>query len=128
MADQHAPSPSPAAAAAEVVKILQPAECAELVKSLVFQGSADDLRDGFIHLSTPEQTPGTVARHFQSAEDLWLARLDPAALGADLRWEESRGGALFPHLYAPLRAAHVRALAPLPRLADGGRRYPWDPA
>lgn len=72
-----------------------------------FRGSRDDLRDGFIHLSTREQLPGTLAKHFAGEADLILIGIDAARLGPALRWEPSRGGALFPHLYAPLPLAAV---------------------
>lgn len=76
-------------------------------------GSADDLRDGFIHLSTREQLAGTAAKHFRHQPDLVLIALDAGRLGLALRWEPSRGGALFPHLYGRLDVAAalwVRAL------------------
>ncbi|MEZ5842797.1 MAG: DUF952 domain-containing protein [Hyphomicrobiaceae bacterium] len=79
-----------------------------------YEGSDDDRRDGFIHLSTQAQLAGTLARHFRDEPDLVLVAFDSAALGADLRWEPSRGGQLFPHLYAPLdpaSAASTRTLA-----------------
>lgn len=73
--------------------------------------SKDDLRDGFVHLSSAAQVPGTLARHFVGREGLWLLAVDEASLAA-LRWEPSRDGQLFPHLYGPLpRAAIVRAAA-----------------
>lgn len=61
-----------------------------------------DVADGFVHLSTADQVRETAARHFAGEEGLWLLAFDPASLGPALRWEASRGGALFPHLYAPL--------------------------
>lgn len=81
--------------------------------------SADDERDGFIHLSAAHQLADTLAKHFKSQADLVLIELDAAALGADLRWERSRGGELFPHLYAGLPISAVRAVFPL-QLADDG--------
>ena len=68
----------------------------------VFKGSADDVRDGFIHLSSAEQVDATLAKHFKNQRDLLLVAFDAAAFGAALKWESSRDGALFPHLYAPL--------------------------
>jgi len=67
-----------------------------------YAGSADDRRDGFIHLSLCEQLPGTLAKHFRGQGDLVLVQFATETLGDALRWEASRGGALFPHLYAPL--------------------------
>jgi uncharacterized protein (DUF952 family) len=73
--------------------------------------SADDRRDGFLHLSAAQQVEGTLARHFAGREDLWLLAVDPERLPAGaLRWEPSRDGQLFPHLYGPLpRSAIVDA-------------------
>lgn len=67
-----------------------------------YAGSVVDQADGFIHLSTAEQLAETARRHYRDRMDLVLATVDLTALGAALRWEPSRGGALFPHLYAPL--------------------------
>jgi uncharacterized protein (DUF952 family) len=72
-----------------------------------YEGSTDDVRDGFIHLSTAKQLAGTLAKHYRGREDLTLIALKTSALGAALRWEPSRGGDLFPHLYAPLPASSV---------------------
>jgi uncharacterized protein (DUF952 family) len=68
----------------------------------VYEGSTDDLRDGFIHLSRKEQVPGTLQRHFAGQRDLVLVSFDADALGPALRYEPSRAGALFPHLYGTL--------------------------
>jgi len=89
-----------------------------------FDGSADDLRDGFIHLSRGDQVEGTLARHFAGQDDLVLLAFDAEALGRGLRWEVSRGGDLFPHLYAPLDLAHVLWIEALPLQQDGSHRVP----
>ena len=68
----------------------------------VFRGSPVDLADGFIHFSTAEQAKETAAKHFAGQRDLVLVAVDSETLGGVLQWEPSRGGALFPHLYAPL--------------------------
>jgi uncharacterized protein (DUF952 family) len=67
-----------------------------------FLGTGDDLRDGFIHLSAAHQVAGTLAKYYAGEEDLLLVGLDPERLGDGLKWEPSRGGDLFPHLYGPL--------------------------
>ena len=85
-----------------VYKILTADQWAAMQAAGRFEGSADDLRDGFIHLSAKEQVAGTLARHFAGQEGLMLLEIDPSLLGDALKWEPSRGGALFPHLYAPL--------------------------
>jgi uncharacterized protein (DUF952 family) len=75
----------------------------------VYEGSADDQRDGFIHFSSADQLAETLRKHFAGARDLVLLYVREASISAHeaLRWEPSRGGALFPHLYAPLPVAAV---------------------
>ncbi len=79
----------------------------------VLRGTADDLRDGYIHLSTADQLAGTLAKHFCGQRDLVLLAVDAAAVGANLRWEAARGGALFPHLYGELDASAVASVHPI---------------
>ncbi len=89
-----------------------------------YDGSADDERDGFIHLSTASQLEETVRRHFAGRDDLVLIGVDAARLGDALRWERSRGGALFPHLYGslPLDAVKsVERLSPSTRFGSPGK-------
>jgi len=104
-------------------KVLTAAELAAL-ESDRFAGSPADARDGFVHLSTAAQLEGTLAAHFTGQRDLWLAAVDVAAAGPALRWEPSRGGALFPHLHAPLTLNEIVAYGPLEREADGAIRLP----
>ena len=85
----------------------------------VFAGASVDRADGFIHFSTAEQAPETAAKWFAGRGDLRLVALDAEALGDDLRWEPSRGGALFPHLYAALPMSAVVWSRPLPLGSDG---------
>jgi uncharacterized protein (DUF952 family) len=85
----------------------------------VFVGAEVDRADGFIHFSTAAQAAETAARWFAGRRDLVLAAVDAEALGAALRWEPSRGGALFPHLYAPLAMSAVRWTRALPLGLDG---------
>lgn len=82
-------------------------------------GAPIDLQDGYVHLSTATQVEETAARHFAGAEGLVLVAVDEGRLGGDLRWEPSRGGALFPHLYRELRMEDVLWSVPLP--LEGGR-------
>ena len=84
-----------------------------------YQGSADDARDGFIHLSAAVQLPGTLAKHYAGQEGLVLVAVDGAALGGALVWEPSRGGELFPHLYAPLPTSAALWTAPITLGSDG---------
>jgi len=97
-------------------------QAAESARS--FTGSAVDLRDGFIHFSSATQVRETAARHFAGQADLLLVAVDAAALGAALRWEPSRGGALFPHLYGPLPLSAVRSVAPIGLDAGGHHVFP----
>ncbi|MEM8853279.1 MAG: DUF952 domain-containing protein [Pseudomonadota bacterium] len=101
-------------------KVLRAKEASDLVATAHFDGSADDQRDGFIHLSTEEQVPGTLAKHFAGEESLFLALCIFASDDDALKWEGSRGGALFPHLYRKLTVWDVRALSPLPKAKDRG--------
>jgi ornithine lipid ester-linked acyl 2-hydroxylase len=94
-------------------KILTGEEWADFQASGRFEGSPADRVDGFIHLSAADQVDGTLARHFAGRNGLVLAEIDLAALGDSLRWEESRGGALFPHLYGALPLAAVRSAGPI---------------
>jgi uncharacterized protein (DUF952 family) len=88
-----------------------------------FRGSEADLRDGFIHFSTAAQVAETAAKHFAGMADLLLMHVDAECLGPALKWEPSRGGALFPHLYGDLALAAVLRVEPLP-LADGRHVFP----
>ncbi|WP_372917576.1 DUF952 domain-containing protein [Sandarakinorhabdus sp.] len=90
-----------------IIKLLRAAEWAQFQETQVFAGSPDDLRDGYIHISTPEQMPGTLAKWFAGDVGVAALTLDADALGDELRWEESRGEQLFPHLYRPLRLDEV---------------------
>jgi uncharacterized protein (DUF952 family) len=85
-----------------------------------YRGSAVDRRDGFIHFSTAEQAEETARKWFAGQRDLVMVAVDAAALGDALKWEPSRGGALFPHLYGALPLAAVHRIDPLP-LDDSGQ-------
>ena len=104
---------------ARVYKILKAAEWAAAQRAGSFEGAAIDLTDGYIHLSTAAQAGETARLHFAGQADLVLLRIDAAALGGALRWEVSRGGQLFPHLYGPLQCALVEAAMPI-ALGAGG--------
>ena len=95
-------------------KILTADELAALTRG-GWRGSALDLTDGFIHLSTAAQLTETVDRYFAGRSGLVVAAIDLAALGDAVRWEPSRGGQFFPHVYATLGPEHVLASAPLAR-------------
>ncbi len=89
-----------------------------------FDGAPIDIADGYIHMSTAAQLAETIDKHFAGHHDLTIAAVDLAALGGAVRWEPSRGGQLFPHLYAPLPLSAVIAHGPLEREADGTIRLP----
>jgi len=84
-----------------------------------FSGAPVDQADGYIHFSTAEQVAETAAKHFAGQADLLLVAVDAAALGPALKWEPSRGGALFPHLYGTLSLDAVRWVEELPLGHDG---------
>ena len=108
----------------EIYKILAQTAWNEAQKEGVFQGSADDIRDGFIHFSTKEQLQGTLEKHYKGQKDLILLAIIESDLGENLKWEPSRGGALFPHLYAPLPTSHVLWEKPLELTNDGSHIIP----
>ncbi len=89
-----------------------------------YAGSADDRRDGFIHFSASDQVVDSVAKHRAGQDGLVILGVDPERLGAALKWEPSRGGALFPHLYGPLPLEAVVFVRDLPLGADGRHVFP----
>ena len=89
-----------------------------------FDGAPVDMADGFIHFSTPAQLRETAARHFARQTDLLLIAVDPAVLGGALRYEPSRGGDLFPHLYRELPLSAVRNVQRVPLGPDGAHVFP----
>ena len=107
-----------------IYKICPAALWREAERQGVFRGSPVDRQDGFIHFSSAEQAPETAAKHFAGERDLVLLRVDAARLGNRLKWEPSRGGALFPHLYGGLEVAAVIRVDPLPLAADGHHKFP----
>lgn len=106
-----------------IYKIFRNVEWDTLEKQGVTQGAPIDVTDGYIHFSTAEQAQETASKHFAGADGLILAAIDAQSLGSDLKWEESRGGALFPHLYRDLTLADVVWHLPLP-LVDGTHQFP----
>ena len=101
-----------------IYKILRAPEWAALQAQGETAGAPVDEADGFVHFSTAAQAAETAAKHFAGADDLMLLTLESESLGPQLKWEPSRGGALFPHLYGPLRLADVIVAQDLP-LVDG---------
>ena len=91
-----------------------------------YRGSPDDQRDGFIHFSAPHQLRGTAAKHFRGVTGLVLGAFDEGALGDTLKWEPSRGGDLFPHLYGALPTTLALWEKPLPLDGEGVPVVPED--
>ena len=90
-----------------------------------YGGSSQDQADGFIHFSTAAQIVESAAKHRTAQAGLVLIEVDPAALGESLRWEASRGGRLFPHVYGDFPLSAVRRVAALPLGAHGRHLFPW---
>jgi len=112
-----------------IFKILRPEEWAAFQASGRFEGSPVDLQDGYIHFSTAFQTKETLAKHFADVPRVAILAIREEDVSADLRWEPSRGGALFPHLYRPLGLDEVAASQEADReaiLASGDGPYSID--
>jgi len=107
-----------------IYKILSAAEWRAAEAAKVFRGAGIDLADGYIHFSTATQAEETAAKHFAGQADLVLVAVDAGTLGAALKWEVSRGGALFPHLYGALALENVLWVNPLELGPDGRHRFP----
>ena len=105
-------------------KVLTADQMVALEKDGSFAGAPIDLADGYIHLSTEAQLTETVDKHFAGQTDLHVAAVDLDALGDAVKWEESRGGQMFPHIYGPLPLNAVVAYGPLERDADGRVKLP----
>ena len=105
-------------------KILTAEQYAQLKADGVFKGAPVDLADGYIHLSTRDQAAETVAKHFAGQDRLVMVMVDLAPFGEAIRWEESRGGALFPHLYADLPITAVAGKVVLRIGDDGTHSFP----
>lgn len=107
---------------ATIYKIFRAAEYAAFQRDGRTDGAPIDVADGYIHFSTAEQVAETAAKHFAGEVGLMLLGLDAEELGDDLKWEPSRGGALFPHLYRELRSDDVQWARELP-LVDGKHQF-----
>ena len=107
-----------------IYKICPASAWREAERQGVYRGSADDVRDGYIHFSTAAQVAGTARKHFHGQDGLLLVAVDAEALGERLRWEPSRHNELFPHLYGELDLGAVRAILDLRSRADGSHDVP----
>lgn len=110
---------------AEVIyKICDAEEWRKAKQAGRFSGAAIDLEDGFIHFSDAKQVAETAAKHFAGRENLLLVSVDAESLGEALKWEPSRGGALFPHLYGELQMDAVVQVDELPLNHAGQHKFP----
>lgn len=109
-----------------IYKVVSADEWVAATEKGAFLGAAIDLADGYIHFSTAEQLRETVEKHFAGQPDLVLVAVDAEGLGKDLKWEPSRGGALFPHLYCPLTMDSVVMSADMPLGKNGQHLIPID--
>ena len=107
-----------------IYKICPATLWAEAERAGRFEGAGIDKKDGYIHFSTAEQAAETARLHFAGQDGLLLVAVDTAPLGAALKWEPSRGGKLFPHLYGVLSLSAVRWAKPMPLGADGKHILP----
>lgn len=105
--------------ATTIYKICPAALWADAERAGSFKGAGIDLKDGYIHFSTAAQAAETARLHFAGQAGLMLVAVDAKALGAALKWEPSRGGALFPHLYGALALTQVLWAKPMPLGSDG---------
>src|SRR3954467_13274527 len=118
------PAASGIRAVRTIYKICPASAWREAERRGAFRGSADDLRDGFIHFSTAAQVAETAKKHFSGQTGLFLIAVDADALGDSLRWEPSRNGELFPHLYGELDLGAVTAVLDLRARSDGTHDIP----
>jgi uncharacterized protein (DUF952 family) len=107
-----------------IYKISPASAWREAERQGVYRGSADDLRDGFVHFSTSAQVAETAKRHFSGQTGLFLIEVDADVLGDSLRWEPSRNDEMFPHLYGELDLGAVTAVLPLRARSDGAHEIP----
>lgn len=105
--------------AESVYKIVSEADWASAVATGRLDGTPDDVADGYIHFSNAAQLQGTLDKHYRGRSDLVIATVDPGLLPLPLKWEPSRGGELFPHLYGPLPVSAIVGVHRLDAGADG---------
>lgn len=108
----------------KIYKILTPEQWQDALSAGIFKGAPVDLADGYIHFSTADQAEETADKHFRNTGNLLLAAFDCDGFGDALKWEPSRGGALFPHLYADLDPSQVLSLHQLTQNEDGTHQFP----
>ncbi|WP_293443060.1 DUF952 domain-containing protein [Planktotalea sp.] len=107
----------------KIYKIFRADEWAQLRQDKSTKGAPIDISDGYVHFSTAKQAQETADKHFSGVDGLFLLGCDAETMGAALKWEVSRGGTEFPHLYRELRIEDVEWAQPLP-LVDGTHHFP----
>ena len=110
-----------------IFKIVHGAEWEAAVRDGSYVGSAKDRADGFLHFSTAKQLMGTLQKYYAAEKDLVLVAVNEDLLGNALKYEPSRDGDLFPHLYAPLSISAVKWVREITRESNGGFVLPLDP-
>lgn len=110
---------------ARIYHVCRAAEWEAALASGHYRGSSQDVADGFIHFSDAAQVVASVAKHRAGQDGLVIVEVDAAELGDSLRWEPSRGGQLFPHVYGGLPIGSATRVAKLPLGADGRHVFPW---
>lgn len=110
---------------ARIYHVCRAVEWESALSSGHYRGSSQDVADGFIHFSDAAQVIASVAKHRAGQDGLVIIEVDARRLGDSLRWEPSRGGRLFPHVYGGLATASATRVAPLPLGADGRHVFPW---
>ena len=107
-------------------RLATPERWAEVMAAGVFEGDPHDIADGFIHLSAAAQVEGTLLKHYNQQERLVLAEIDLEQLGDSVKWEVSRGGELFPHVYGKIPAGAVKGVRLIGRNEEDGWIMPND--
>jgi uncharacterized protein (DUF952 family) len=107
-----------------IYKVMSAAELQQMQRDGVFHGSPADIADGYIHLSCGSPVAATLDKHFSGVDSLMLVAVDLSALGDTVRWEPSRGGLLFPHIYGLLPVGAVVSVSTLERTPDGTVKLP----
>jgi uncharacterized protein (DUF952 family) len=108
----------------KIYKICSASAWREAERQGIYRGSADDLRDGYIHFSTASQVEGTARKHFAGQKALFLVEVEADVLGDILRWERSRNDELFPHLYGELDPRAVTSVHQIHTRPDGSHDIP----
>ena len=107
-----------------IYKVLKRSAWESAVESGLFAGAEIDIADGYIHFSSAQQVVETVKKHFAGQTDLLLIAFDSSVFGDDLKWEPSRGGDLFPHLYGTLNPSVAQSVFELPLDKSGNHVFP----